>query len=99
MKKQLSLAFSFSGVVLMTVELLTLAVRRMGARGQLIYLMPLCPGPALCSAFFLVLKCIAYRGGERKQDGGAGDLTNGVGGVLWYSGEELTLLCKRRKVI
>lgn len=55
-----------------------------------------CPGPALCSAFLLVLKCIAYQERVEARWGlGIGE----QGGVLSYSGDELTLLCKRRKMI
>lgn len=67
----------------------------MTARGQLIYLMLRCAGPALCSAFLLVLKCIAYR--ESRGRLGAGDWQQD--GVILYSGDELTLLCKCQKVI
>lgn len=69
-----------------------------------------CPGPALCSAFLLVLKCIAYQESRGKKGGKEGGKEGGggreglaagrvEGGVLSYSGDELTLLCKRLKVI
>lgn len=63
-----------------------------GKGASSIYLMIRRPGPALCSAFLLVLKCIALPGEWRQV--GRGGWCVCVCGVLSYSGDEVTLCLK-----